>query len=44
MVFLDEVGGIIHATLKKTLFYKFKNNLFEEKIMNMCKIVLIAQD
>jgi hypothetical protein len=31
MVVLDEAGDRIHVTIKKTLLYKFRNDLFEGK-------------
>jgi hypothetical protein len=31
MVLMDEAGNRIHASLKKTLLYKFKNDIFEGK-------------
>jgi hypothetical protein len=31
MVLMDEAGNRIHATIKKTLLYKFKNDIFEGK-------------
>jgi len=31
MVLLDEARNMIHATIKKTLLYKFKNDIFEGK-------------
>jgi len=31
LVILDEAGDRIHASIKKTLIYKFKNDLFEGK-------------
>ncbi|GAU47399.1 hypothetical protein TSUD_372880 [Trifolium subterraneum] len=32
MVLMDNDGGRIHATIKKTLIYKFKNDLIEGKV------------
>jgi hypothetical protein len=32
MVLLDSLGGIIHATIQKTLIYKFKDEILEGKI------------
>lgn len=29
MILVDAAGGRIHATIKKTLIYKFKNQIFE---------------
>jgi len=34
MVLMDETGNIIHATIKKTLLYKFKNDIFEGRCYN----------
>jgi hypothetical protein len=31
MVLMDEAGDRIHATIRKTLLYKFKNDIFEGK-------------
>jgi len=31
MVLMDEAGNKIHASIKKTLLYKFKNDIFEGK-------------
>jgi replication factor A1 len=32
MVLMDSLGGRIHASIKKTLIYKFKNDLIEGKV------------